>query len=108
MNPIDILRKLRTGSCDRETRRAVEAMIDDFANIANATKAAMDETCDANERHCTCVPALRREVKRLEAVIRLAGRKLAEYAQTGEDGHYMINILLREAAQAAKEQATNE
>ena len=35
-------------------------------DVEDSIKAAMDETCDANERHCTCVPLLRREVKRLQ------------------------------------------
>ena len=33
---------------------------------ANVIAGAMDESCDGNERHCTCVPTLRTEVKRLQ------------------------------------------
>ena len=36
------------------------------ADIENATTGAMDESCDANERHCTCVPLLRAEINRLQ------------------------------------------
>ena len=38
---------------------------DQMRDVANATEAAMDERCDALERHCTCVPLLRAEVLRL-------------------------------------------
>ncbi|MHC4264348.1 MAG: hypothetical protein ACYSUK_00225 [Planctomycetota bacterium] len=38
-------------------------------DIKNATKASMDETCDLSERHCTCVPLLRREIKHLRVAL---------------------------------------
>jgi hypothetical protein len=38
-----------------------------LVDITNATTAALDERCDADERHCACVPLLRQEVKRLAA-----------------------------------------
>ena len=50
------------------------------------------------------VERLREEVERLENVVRLAGRKLSvcsEYA--GQDHHLIVNVLLHEAAEAAKE-----
>ena len=34
-------------------------------DVENATFGAMDERCDCDERHCTCVPLLRAKVKRL-------------------------------------------
>ena len=37
------------------------------AEIETATAGAIDDVCGANERHCTCVPLLRAEVKRLTA-----------------------------------------
>lgn len=37
------------------------------ADVENSIKAAMDEKCDAYERHCTCVPLLRTEVAELKA-----------------------------------------
>ena len=36
------------------------------ADVENATKCAMDEKCDCDERHCSCVPLLRAEVERLK------------------------------------------
>jgi len=38
-------------------------------NIENATKSSMDESCDALEVHCTCVPLLRVEIERLQAIV---------------------------------------
>lgn len=62
------LRTDRVAELERELaevtaeRDALKAEIED---IKNATLAAMDESCDCNERHCSCVPLLRAEVKRL-------------------------------------------
>ena len=44
-----------------------ERLREQLADITNATTAAMGERCDCGERHCTCVPLLREEVKRLTA-----------------------------------------
>jgi len=38
-------------------------------DIENATRAALDESCDANEAHCTCVPLLRAENQRLREFV---------------------------------------
>lgn len=50
------------GDCLYETAKELRAW---KQQVEDAIKAAMDETCDANERHCTCVPLLRSEVRRL-------------------------------------------
>jgi len=34
-------------------------------DVMNATRAALEESCDANEVHCSCVPLLRAENQRL-------------------------------------------
>ena len=39
------------------------------ADIENSTKMALDESCTADEKHCTCVPLLRKRVAELEAVV---------------------------------------
>jgi predicted RNase H-like nuclease (RuvC/YqgF family) len=46
-----------------------ERLQTEVADIKNATKAALDERCDLYERHCTCVPLLRRKVDLLRAAI---------------------------------------
>lgn len=57
----------------REQRSALEMERDELkerlADWENDVKAAMDERCDLYEKHCTCVPALRREVKRLQEAL---------------------------------------
>jgi len=44
-------------------RDALKARLDE---IAEQQRIIMAEPCDASERHCTCVPILRREVERLK------------------------------------------
>lgn len=46
-----------------------EQLKEELADIEDATKGAMDEKCDLDERHCTCVPLLRAEVKQLRAIV---------------------------------------
>ncbi len=36
-------------------------------DMEESMKTAADDSCDMNERHCTCVPLLRAEIKRLQA-----------------------------------------
>jgi chromosome segregation ATPase len=54
--------------------RLIEQLREQLADIENATKAALDERCDADEKHCSCVPLLRAEVKRLTKALADADR----------------------------------
>ncbi len=60
---------VRLVKCWKQLRRQqaeikqLQAWKDD---IEDSMKSAADETCDAGERHCTCVPLLRVEIKRLQ------------------------------------------
>ena len=80
-----------TQAAELEQLRSFKEEIDD------AVKGSMDERCDAYEQHCTCVPVLRAEVKRLrEFVLKchecLAGKKYDPA---------MMDSLAHEAAEAA-------
>lgn len=48
-----------------ELEAEVKRLQDWKADVEDSTRMAMDEECILNERHCTCVPLLRDEVKRL-------------------------------------------
>lgn len=39
-------------------------------DVANSIQHALDETCTADEKHCTCVPYLRTKVAELRATLR--------------------------------------
>ena len=58
----DVRWRTRLNEMHAELKRLREWKTD----VEDSTRASMDETCDANERHCTCVPLLRRELKRLQ------------------------------------------
>ena len=53
----------------------------ELAEITAETRMIMEEECPYDERHCTCVPPLRMEAKKLEAQLAEA-RKLAGEAAT--------------------------
>ena len=56
------------------------------ADVEDSMKIAAGETCDMSERHCTCVPLLRVEIKRLQKenselcaeIVRLTAEKAKE------------------------------
>lgn len=43
-----------------------ERLRDYKEDVENAVKMSLDEVCTADEKHCTCVPLLRQEVKLLK------------------------------------------
>ena len=45
--------------------------------ITDAHRVVMDEKCHADERHCTCVPVLRKENERLQSRLTVAEADLA-------------------------------
>ena len=48
-----------------------DALKDRLDDIHDAAMAAMDERCDMSERHCSCVPLLRAECKRLREALQV-------------------------------------
>lgn len=60
--------------CEIEQQRAdndrlTKLIEDHMTHQENAVRAAMDETCDLYEQHCTCVPVLRAENEKLLALL---------------------------------------
>lgn len=53
-----------SGWCLACVQEQLESELDD---LRNAMAGAMDETCGASEKHCTCVPLLRARIKELES-----------------------------------------
>lgn len=66
---------------ERELAQANEWLKD----VRDSWKAAMDERCDANEQHCTCVPALRLRVRELERELADAKRRLSRVHECAVD-----------------------
>ena len=58
--------KLLSHSGNSVDTEAIARILMELDCYRDATIAAMDESCDANEKHCTCVPILRQKVKELE------------------------------------------
>ena len=54
-------------ACVKELGERAAALQDKLDDWMNAAAGAMDETCGASEKHCTCVPLLRARVKELES-----------------------------------------
>ncbi len=65
---VQTLRDARHASYLQECLDTIEELNAWKEDMEDSTRAAMSERCDASERHCTCVPLLRAEVKRLQAV----------------------------------------
>jgi hypothetical protein len=62
------LNEIRTHAAALDAKDAEIERLKSFkSGIENATRGALDETCDANERHCSCVPLLRAENRQLVA-----------------------------------------
>jgi len=78
----------------RAERDALEARLDE---IAEQQRIIMAEPCDASQRHCTCVPVLRREVERLRAALETL--KTGTRTQGRSSGNYKAWV--RETAEAA-------
>ena len=51
----------------------------ELADIREAHRKVMAEECPSDEHHCTCVPVLRAEIKRLRGAMELA-HKMARHA----------------------------
>lgn len=51
--------------------KKLEAALQDMIDLSTAT---MDEKCTLNEMHCTCVPFLKMEIARLNALLEEAAR----------------------------------
>ena len=55
-------------ACDQDgLRREIRRLQSRLAEITDAHRVVMEEKCHEDERHCACVPVLRREAERLQA-----------------------------------------
>jgi hypothetical protein len=89
---------LRTIRFDlREALSEIERLQSIVGDYENATKGAMDEACDCNERHCTCVPLLRAEVKRRQAELEEAARLIRAHL------HYPVDVCPCENCQSIRD-----
>lgn len=78
-----------------ELRAEVERLRDYKADVENATKLAMSEECTADEQHCTCVPLLRAEVKRLQALCWSAYTSMHSVSPEATFSDELLNMLAR-------------
>ena len=87
-----------------ELEGEVARMQGQLDQIADATTAAMDERCDASERHCTCVPLLRVKVEGLRTQLRTLANEVCCYHATGKAYPGMVLLATRamEETKAAK------
>ena len=58
--------------------REIETLKAQLNDWESGVKSALDEKCNLEEKHCTCVPALRMEIKKLEKEIKQMAPKLRE------------------------------
>jgi len=52
-----------------DLRKENERLMAELAERDAWHRAVMDETCGYDEKHCTCVPLLRREIEKLRAAL---------------------------------------
>jgi tRNA(Ile)-lysidine synthase TilS/MesJ len=67
--------------CPLCVRGERDRLRDELSEWNDAAKTAQDEVCTAGEVHCTCVPLLRSEIKRLREMIPQAWDAGAEYEE---------------------------
>jgi len=80
-------RKIESGSVDFKgiakpfldaERAEVERLEAELADWRETQRSVMAEKCPTDERHCTCVPMLRKEIESLRALERSLGQALNE------------------------------
>lgn len=57
--------------------------VKELADWNETVKFIMTEPCDPAERHCTCVPPLKRQLKQLRAVLFRIATWFGEFPETG-------------------------
>lgn len=84
-------------------RDALQAKLDD---IEGAYRTVIDEKCASDEKHCTCVPHLRRRIAELEEVLRDAREAINLVADLGESADkHARKLLVHDGAGAVVTQA---
>ena len=58
--------RAEVGRCNDFWEQQVKQLEEQIADMNDAYKVVMDEKCADDEIHCTCVPALRQQIKQLE------------------------------------------
>ena len=58
--------RAEVGRCNDFWEQQVKQLEEQIADMNDAYKVVMDEKCADDEIHCTCVPALRQQIKELE------------------------------------------
>ena len=100
----DILAEATCATC---LARQVERLREYKDDVENAVTHALDERHDDNTRHCTCVPVLREEVKRLRQQLAAADESARLQASTSDERLADCRRLLREACDCMEDPTYN-
>ncbi|KKM75532.1 hypothetical protein LCGC14_1389260 [marine sediment metagenome] len=73
-------------------KEALQTLIDFYKEVSEVHEKVMDEKCASDEIHCTCVPVLREEIKRLRQTLIDSTKKIDELRGALDRAHKIFGV----------------